>query len=188
MAANPAAPKPEAPQTPDQIRAAKQADAAKTAQDQMAANPAAPKPEAPAADPGAAAFGNMAKTLTQEPKAAPTATTAAPAADATQPTTGGKLTPAQQAAMKAKLQGQRQAGKTAGTTASGFNKYTKDASSQRIVGANPDGSPKIQTIKAGKINTGNNLSEMLAANIAKQKKKIAEERTANYENSSIFTK
>ena len=179
---------PAAPQTPDQIRAAKQADAAKTAQDQMAANPAAPKPEAPAADPGAAAFGNMAKTLTQEPKAAPTATTAAPAADATQPTTGGKLTPAQQAAMKAKLQGQRQAGKTAGTTASGFNKYTKDASSQRIVGANPDGSPKIQTIKAGKINTGNNLSEMLAANIAKQKKKIAEERTANYENSSIFTK
>jgi hypothetical protein len=189
MAANPVAPKaPE--QTPDQIRAAKQAAAGQAAQDQMAANasnPAAPTAAEPN-NPGAAAFGNMANQLTKEPAAG---STAAPAATTPPPTgqpTGGKLTAAQQAAMVAKLKGQRAAGKTAGTAASGFNQYTKDASSQRIVGANPDGSPKIQQIKASKINTGNNLSEMLAANIAKHKKKIAEERAANYKNSSIFTK
>lgn len=163
-----------APQTPDQIRAAKQADAAKAAQDQMAANPAAPKP---AADPGASAFGQMANTLTKEP-AAPT----------TPPPTDGKLTAQQQAAKKAELLGRRSAGQTAGTTQSGFGNYVKKASGERIVGANKDGSVRTVDIKASKINTGNNLSEMLAANIAKQKKKIAEERAANYENSSIFTK
>jgi hypothetical protein len=41
---------------------------------------------------------------------------------------------------------------------------------------------------ASKINHGNNLSEMLATRIAIQKKRIAEERAANYKNSSIFTK
>ena len=41
---------------------------------------------------------------------------------------------------------------------------------------------------ASKINHGNNLSEMLAANIEKHKKKLAEERAANYKNASIFTK
>ena len=41
---------------------------------------------------------------------------------------------------------------------------------------------------ASRINHGNNLSEILAANIAKRKEKIAEERAANYKNSSIFTK
>ena len=95
-----------------------------------------------------------------------------------QQTASGKLTPQQQAAKKAEIRGKRAAGKTAGTTASGFNKYTKDASSQRIVGAKPDGSPKIQQIKASKINTGNILSEILAANIATQKKKIAEKQAA----------
>jgi hypothetical protein len=76
--------------------------------------------------------------------------------------------------MKAKLQGKRAAGQTAGTTASGFKQYTKDASSQRIVGANPDGSPKIQTIKASKINLGNNLSEALAEKVEIQKRKMFE--------------
>ena len=167
-----------APQTPDQIRAAKQADAAKAAQDQMAANPSAPKP---AADPGAGAFGQMANTLTKEPT-----TTATP--QGTTPPAGqtgaDKMTPQQIAALKGRLK----AGAGATSGKSGFSQYTKDASGQRIVGANKDGSVRTVDIKASKINTGNNLSEMLAANIAKQKKKIAEERTANYENSSIFTK
>ena len=183
MAANPAAPKPDATQatatqTPDQVRATKQADAAKAAQDQMAANPSAPKP---AADPGAGAFGQMANTLTKEPT-----TTATP--QGTTPPAGqtgaDKMTPQQIAALKGRLK----AGAGATSGKSGFSQYTKDASGQRIVGANKDGSVRTVDIKASKINTGNNLSEMLAANIAKQKKKIAEERTANYENSSIFTK
>ena len=183
MAANPSAPKPDATQaaatpTPDQVRATKQADAAKAAQDQMAANPSAPKP---AADPGAGAFGQMANTLTKEPT-----TTATP--QGTTPPAGqtgaDKMTPQQIAALKGRLK----AGAGATSGKSGFSQYTKDASGQRIVGANKDGSVRTVDIKASKINTGNNLSEMLAANIAKQKKKIAEARTANYENSSIFTK
>ena len=56
-----------------------------------------------------------------------------------------KMTPQQQAAMKAKLQGQRQAGKTAGTTQSGFKNYV-GGSGERIQGANPDGSPKVVKI------------------------------------------
>jgi hypothetical protein len=39
---------------------------------------------------------------------------------------------------------------------------------------------------ASKINSGNNLSEMLAANIAKQKKQMAEDQAAIYESCSIF--
>lgn len=105
---------------------------------------------------------------TQQAAATTTSEPAAPAAS------GEKLTPQQIAAKKAELQGKRAAGKTVGTTASGFNKYTKDASSQRIVGANPDGSPKIQQIKASKINLGNNLSETLAAKVEIQKRKIYE--------------
>lgn len=172
----------DATQTPDQVRTAKQADAAKAAQDQMAANTTS-KPEAPASEPGAAAFGNIAKTLTQEPKTAPKATTTAADATTQQPT-NNKLTPQQTAALKGRLK----AGAGATSGKSGFGQYTKDASSQRIVGANPDGSPKIQTIKASKINTGNNLGEMLAANIEKQKKKLAEDRAVNYKKSNIFTK
>jgi hypothetical protein len=89
--------------------------------------------------------------------------------------------------MKAKLQGKRAAGQTAGTTASGFNQYTKDASSQRIVGANPDGSPKIQQIKASKINLGNNLSESLARKIEQHKRKMFETGLTNG-TSSVFVK
>jgi hypothetical protein len=72
---------------------------------------------------------------------------------------GGKLTPQQVAAKTAELKGKRAAGKTTGTAASGFKQYTKDASSQRVVGANRDGSPKIQQIKASKINSGNIVAE-----------------------------
>ena len=61
-----------------------------------------------------------------------------------------------------------------GTTGSGFKQYTKDASSQRIVGANKDGSPKIQQIKASKINYGNALSEALAQRVEMHKQKMFE--------------
>ena len=165
------APKPAAPKAP-------------AAADPAAAPTAADPAAAAAADPGAAAFGNMAKTLSQEPtKAAPKAPAAAPtAADpAAAPTAaapaaaaGGKLTPAQQAAKVAELKGKRAAGKTTGTTGSGFKQYTKDASSQRIVGANKDGSPKIQQIKASKINYGNALSEALAQRVEMHKQKMFE--------------
>lgn len=88
------------------------------------------------------------------------------------PAAGGqKLSPQQIAAKKAELQGRRSAGKSQGTTGSGFGDYVKKASGQRIVGANPDGSPKIQQIKASKINIGNNLSEALARRIEIYKNK-----------------
>jgi len=173
------APKPAAPKAP--------AGGAPTAADPAGGAPTATDPAAPtaaaAADPGAAAFGNMAKTLSQEPtKAAPSKPAAAPtAADPAAPTAadpaaaaGGKLTPAQQAAKVAELKGKRAAGKTTGTTGSGFKQYTKDASSQRIVGANKDGSPKIQQIKASKINYGNALSEALAQRVEMHKQKMFE--------------
>jgi len=173
------APKPAAPKAP--------AGGAPTAADPAGGAPTAADPAAPtaaaAADPGAAAFGNMAKTLSQEPtKAAPSKPAAAPtAADPAAPTAadpaaaaGGKLTPAQQAAKVAELKGKRAAGKTTGTTGSGFKQYTKDASSQRIVGANKDGSPKIQQIKASKINYGNALSEALAQRVEMHKQKMFE--------------
>jgi hypothetical protein len=153
-----------------------------------AAEPAAPTQQAaaPAAEPAAA----PAPAPTQQaaaPAPAPTQQAAAPAAEPAAPAADGKLTAAQQAAKVAELKGKRSAGKTAGTTASGFSQYTKDASSQRVVGANPDGSPKIQTIKASKINTGNNLSESLARKIEQHKRKMFETGLANG-TSSIFAK
>ena len=166
--------------------------APKPAADPAAADPAA-APAAPS-DPGAAAFGQMANTLTKEPtKAAapaadPAAPAGAPAAPAADPAAaGGKLTPAQQAAKVAELKGKRAAGKTTGTTGSGFKQYTKDASSQRIVGANKDGSPKIQQIKASKINYGNALSEALALRVEAHKQKMFETGLAQG-TTSIFRK
>ena len=166
--------------------AAAQAPAATPAADPEAA---AQAPAAtPAADPAAAAPTQQAAATPAAEPAAPTQQAAAPAADpAAAPQTGGKLTAAQQAAKVAELKGKRSAGKTAGTTASGFSQYTKDASSQRIVGANPDGSPKIQTIKASKINIGNNLSESLARKVEQHKRKMFETGLANG-TSSIFAK
>ena len=173
----------------------------KTPAPKPAADPAAPAadpaaaPAAAAADPGAAAFGQMANTLTKEPTKAPapapaadpaaSASAAAPAADPA--AAGGKLTPAQQAAKVAELKGKRAAGKTTGTTGSGFKQYTKDASSQRIVGANKDGSPKIQQIKASKINYGNALSEALAQRVEAHKQKMFETGLAQG-TTSIFRK
>lgn len=179
------------------LKTAQQSAKAAPAQpaDQQAAQPAAPQtPPTKLAAPGDVPADSAAKIEpTMDPAQAPApqqqAPTAAPAGEepAPQQQAGGKLTPQQLAAKKAELKGKRAAGKTAGTTASGFNKYTKDASSQRIVGANPDGSPKIQQIKASKINLGNNLSETLAQKIELQKRKMFEEGLANGQ-TSIFVK
>jgi hypothetical protein len=104
--------------TPAEVRQQKQAAAAKTAQDQMAANPAPTTP-------------------------APTGTT--PPAVEPAPT-GGKMTTAQQAALKAKLQGQRQAGKTtASQTGSGFKDYV--GGSQNKIVVNPDGSTSLKKLQ-----------------------------------------
>jgi hypothetical protein len=172
--------------TPAPKPAADPAAAPAAAADPAAADPAAPAaadPAAPAAaDPGAAAFGQMANTLTKEPTkaatpaATPAADPAAPAAPAAADpaAAGGKLTPAQQAAKVAELKGKRAAGKTTGTTGSGFGNYVKKASGSRIVGANKDGSVKTVNIKAGKINYGNALSEALAQRVEMHKQKMFE--------------
>lgn len=145
-------------------QAAKRAPAAKpaatpepAASTNPAADSAAPNQPAGSSDetpaggslsPGA--FGKMAGDLAggAQKTSAEKAGTAKPAAtDAA----GGKLTPQQQAAKKAELKSRRASGtSTATSTGKGFKDYTKSASSQRIVGANPDGSPKIQQIKASR--------------------------------------
>ena len=108
-----------------------------------------------AAEPNTMANAPVSKTNTAKPgnpNAAPAAEPAAPAAEPAAPAPGGaapggqKMTPAQQAAMKAKLQGKRAAGQTTGTTASGF----KGA----VAGARAKG---IAT--ASKINTGSLVLE-----------------------------
>jgi hypothetical protein len=124
-------------------------------------NAAAANPEQDAVDAKNAASGmapdEIAKQRTD--REARVASRPAPGAAAPADAAGGKLTPQQVAAKTAELKGKRAAGKTTGTAASGFKQYTKDASSQRIVGANRDGSPKIQQIKASKINSGNIVAE-----------------------------
>jgi 3-oxoacyl-(acyl-carrier-protein) synthase len=79
--------------------------------------------EAPATEPAAST-----------PPASTTALTTPPA--------GGKMTAAQQAALKAKLQGQRQAGKTtASQTGSGFSDYVKGGGGSTMAGADAQGNP-----------------------------------------------
>lgn len=96
------------------------------------------------------AFGKMAGDLAggaQKTSAEKSGTTKPAATD----TAGGKLTAQQQAAKKAELKSRRASGtSTATSTGDGFKKYKQQASSQRIVGANPDGSAKIQQIKASR--------------------------------------
>ena len=167
-------------------------------QPKSAADPAAAaaKRAGAKAAPGAGAFANMAKTLSQEPTkaaAAPAADPAAPTADPAAPTAdpaaaaGGKLTPAQQAAKVAELKGKRAAGKTTGTTGSGFGGYVKKASGERVVGANKDGSVRTVNIKASKINYGNALSEALALRVEAHKQKMFETGLAQG-TTSIFRK
>ena len=132
-----------------------------------APKPAAPKPAAtdPAApaDPGAAAFGNMAKSLTQEPAAAEPATPAAPTPDPA--AKAQTLTPAQkaaQAATKARLQGTKAAGKSvAASTTGGFGKAVANAKAKGIA-------------TASKTNYGNALSEALAARVEQHRRDIFE--------------
>ena len=151
-----------------------------------AAAPAQPAAPAQQAEPTQAAQQPAAEPAAQ-PAAAP-AQQATPAAEpAPQQQAGGQLTPQQIAAKKAELKNRRAGGTSAGTTASGFKQYTKDASSQRIVGANPDGSPKIQQIKASKINLGNNLSEALAEKVEINKRRMFESSLASGK-TSIFKK
>jgi hypothetical protein len=60
----------------------------------------------------------------------------------TTPPAGGKMTQAQQDALKAKLQGQRQAGKTvASQTGSGFNQYVQGGGGSTLAGADAQGNP-----------------------------------------------
>ena len=173
--------------------------APKPAADPSAAADPAAAPAAAAADPGAAAFGQMANTLTKEPtKAATPAAAPAAAADpsaapaagapaADPAAAGGKLTPAQQAAKVAELKGKRAAGKTTGTTGSGFGGYVKKASGERVVGANKDGSVRTVNIKASKDNYGNALSEALALRVEAHKQKMFETGLA-HGTTSIFRK
>jgi 2-oxoglutarate dehydrogenase E2 component (dihydrolipoamide succinyltransferase) len=138
------------------------------------AKPGTAKPPAGgAADPGAAAFGQMANTLTQEPTTGAASTAAAPtsepAATATPtPDTAAKgqtLTPQQQAsqaALKAKLKGTKAAGKSvAASTTGGFGKAVAAAKEKGIA-------------TASKINHGNALSEALAQRVEMHKQKIFE--------------
>jgi hypothetical protein len=138
------------------------------------AKPGAAPPPAAAADPGAAAFGNMAKTLTQEPTTGAASTAAAPAGEA--PATTATPTPdpaaksqtltpqqqASQAALKAKLQGTKAAGKSvAASTTGGFGKAVAAAKAKGIA-------------TASKINYGNALSEALAQRVEMHKQKMFE--------------
>ena len=135
---------------------------------------AAPPPTAggaPAADPGAAAFGNMAKTLTQEPTTGAASTAAAPAGEApattaAEPTAakpGSNLTPQQTAAQKAlkdRLKS-KPAAVSDKSNPTGFNKFKADANAKGIT-------------TASKVNYGNALSEALAQRVKMHKQKMFE--------------
>ena len=132
------------------------------------AKPGAAPP--PAADPGAGAFDNMAKTLTQEPTTGAASTAAAPTSEPAAPTPdpaakAQTLTPAQkaaQAATKARLQGTKAAGKSvAASTTGGFGKAVAAAKEKGIA-------------TASKINYGNALSEALAQRVEMHKQKMFE--------------
>lgn len=122
--AQPAATEPEAvaQPTPADIRKQKQAAAAQVAQGQMAANPApvAPAATTPPVQPGIGQQQgkvNAVASNTPDPKA-------------------------QQAATKARLQGQRAAGKSMATqTGGGFNQYVQGGGGQKLAGADAQGNP-----------------------------------------------
>jgi len=128
-----------------------------------AADPAADP--AAAADPGAGAFDNMAKKLTQEPTTG-AAPTSEPAATATDPAAKGQtLTPAQQsaqAALKAKLKGIRGAEKSVATSTTGGFKTGMAAAREKGIAT------------ASKNNYGNALSEALAQRVEMHKQKMFE--------------
>lgn len=175
---------PEAPADPTQQAAAPATDPATTP-----AEPAGGKGTGQNFDPQTgkpiSQYGQKQAATSAEP-APQTATT--PAADpAATPAANGKLTAAQQAAKVAELKGKRAAGKTAGTTGSGFSQYVDKASGERIVGADAQGNPITKKINASKINLGNTLSESLAEKIEQYKRKLFETGLANG-TSSVFKK
>lgn len=127
MAANPvpAQSATAAPQSPEDIRKAKQATATQTAQTQM--GPPGQPVAQPAAAPAPSGLGSVGNVRPGAPQPDPKA---------------------QQAATKARLQGQRAAGtSTAAQTGSGFKQSRVGVPVQKMVGANPDGSPKYATVR-----------------------------------------
>jgi hypothetical protein len=124
----------------------------KPADSDQAAQPADDQEPAQGKSLSPSAFGKMAQDLTK-PLAGASSETPGKALDpkqpAAQPAGGQKLTAQQQAAKKAELLGRRASGTSIATqTGDGFKKYKKQATQQRIVGANPDGSPKVVQINA----------------------------------------
>ena len=169
--------------SPEEIRKTKQADAAKVAQDQMAAPKApAPTPAGTSLPPGVnpekanaaqqaaglpplykqTADGGWEETdqakgtfVGNKTQAAPAPTTTPP--PAVTPPADGKMTQAQQDALKAKLQGQRQAGKTTATqTSSGFKNYV-GGSGERMTGVDASGAPVYQKIQRESVGYSNFL-------------------------------
>ena len=96
------------------------------------------------------------------PTTAPASTTPPTStATPTTPPAGGKLTQAQQDAMKAKLQGQRQAGKTtASQTGSGFKNYV-GGSGERQTGVDASGAPIFQKIQRESVEFRSNFLGMM---------------------------
>jgi hypothetical protein len=133
-----------------------------TASGSPIAQPPANAPAAPEAPPA----GGSAPTTPPAPGATPPTGTTPPAPGATPPTgttppapgatppapgatppTGGKLTQAQQDAMKAKLQGKRAAGQTtASQTGSGFKDYV-GGSQTKLTGADAQGNPVFKKLQ-----------------------------------------
>jgi hypothetical protein len=94
------------------------------------------------------------------PGATPPAGTPTPPAPGATPPADGKMTAAQQAALKAKLQGQRQAGKTTATqTGSGFKDYV--GGSQNKLVTNPDGSTSMQKLQRESVEFRSNFLGMM---------------------------
>ena len=102
------------------------------------------------------------------PPAPTNTTTPAPTAPApttppanTPPPADGKMSAAQQAALKAKLQGQRQAGKTTATqTGSGFKNYV-GGSGERMTGVDASGAPVYQKIQRESVEFRSNFLGMM---------------------------
>ncbi len=89
-----------------------------------------------------------APTTTPAPTTPASTTAPAPTTTPTNtPPAGGKMTQAQQDALKAKLQGQRQAGKTTATqTGSGFKDYV-GGSQTKLAGADASGAPVFKKLQ-----------------------------------------
>jgi hypothetical protein len=116
--------------------------------------------------------GDAQATPQQSPPTPPAATAPAPAptptaapaptpAAATTPPAGGKMTQAQQDAMKAKLQGQRAAGKTtASQTGAGFKNYV-GGSGERMTGVDASGAPIYQKIQRESVDFRSNFLGMM---------------------------